>query len=381
MALAVLILILVAVTWMTLLEKGLPAELATAQRGGIEVVIRGEGQTRVRDRNQMTAPVSGELQAIRWEVGASVSRGDVLFRILPGQESAQMRETGQARLQAAQAQLAIREAQLLDAQQIAQQAERTLERQRALAEDDILSAEEWERARVSAAAARQGLDAAQAARRAAAAEVRSAEALSLPDDAARAAGGIVVRSDLDGTILQLSDRSGRMVAIGQPIMTIGRLEQMDIVVDVLSEDALRIRPGQDVHLGGWGGDEAVSGRVRYIEPSAFTKFSALGVEEQRVNVVVELPNPVPGLGDGFRVETGIVVHRSENALNVPVSAVFREDGGWMVFAVVGDRIERRSVELGERSSEAVEITAGLSEGEQVIRYPGAGMEDGVLVAR
>lgn len=106
-----------------------------------------------------------------------------------------------------------------------------------------------------------------------------------------------------------------------------------------------------------------------------------GGEQQRVNVVVELPNPVPGLGDGFRVETGIVVHRSENALNVPVSAVFREDGGWMVFAVVGDRIERRSVELGERSSEAVEITAGLSEGEQVIRYPGAGMEDGVLVAR
>ena len=251
----------------------------------------------------------------------------------------------------------------------------------ALAEDDILSAEEWERAQVSAAAARQGLDAAEAARRAAAAEVRSAEALSLPDDAARAAGGIVVRSDLDGTILQLSDRSGRMVATGQPIMTIGRLEQMDIVVDVPSEDALRIRPGQDVHLGGWGGNEAVNGQVRYIEPSAFTKFSALGVEEQRVNVIVELPNPVPGLGDGFRVETGIVVHRSENALNVPVSAVFREDGGWMVFAVVGDRIERRTVELGERSAEAVEITAGLSKGEEVIRYPGAGMEDGVLVAR
>jgi HlyD family secretion protein len=380
-ALTVLLVALAAVTWLTLQEKGLPAEVATVRTTGFEVVIRGEGQTRVRDRYQMTAPVSGELQAISLEAGASVSVGDVLFRIVPGPESVQTQELAQARLQAVRAGLAIRESQLQEASRVAEQAERTLKRQRALAQDGILSPEEWERAQLSAAAARQGLDAAEAARGAAAADVRSAEALALPSEADRAAGGITVRSELDGTILQLPDRSSRMVATGHPVMVLGNLDRMDVVVDVLSEEALRLRPGQDVHFEGWGGADSVTGRVRYVEPAAFTKFSALGVEEQRVNVVIELPGPMAGLGDGFRVETGVVVHQTESALTVPVSAIFRESGSWMVFAVVEGRIQRRRVELGERSSEVVEVIDGLAEGDEVVRYPGAGMDDGVLVSR
>ncbi|MDA0874884.1 MAG: HlyD family efflux transporter periplasmic adaptor subunit [Bacteroidetes bacterium] len=214
-----------------------------------------------------------------------------------------------------------------------------------------------------------------------AAEVRSAEALSLTDDAQRSAGGITVRSESAGTILFLPERSGRMVGTGEPIMVIGSLDRMDVVVDALSEDALTIRPGQRVHFAGWEGADSIQGRVRYVEPSAFTKRSALGVEEQRVNVVIELPGSVAGLGDGFRVETAIVVHATAGVLTVPVSSVFRDEGAWTVFAVVDDRLEKRPVGLGARSSEMVEVISGLVEGHEVIRYPGAGMENGVLVAR
>ena len=372
---AVIAVAIVAVTVMQ--GGGVTAERAVAERTGLESTVRGEGRTRVVDRFLFTAPLGGQLLRLDAVPGDSVKAGDVLFRIEPGQDSEQGQQVAEARLQAARASESRLERLRDDAVAVAAQADRTLERQEALATQNILSEQEIEQARLAAASAHRQVDAAEAALRTAAAEVRTAEALYVTDDVDRAASGIAIRAHEDGVILRIPDRSARMVMAGEPILETGNLSRMEVVVDVLSEDAVQVRPGNPVRLSGSGQEGTLDGHVRYVEPAAFTKLSALGVEEQRVNVVIALDGEAEGLGDGYRVDADIVVWRSDNALTVPVSSIFRQEGRWYVFAIVADRVERREVELGRRSDERAEILGGLSEGDDVVHYPTSEIEEGV----
>ncbi|HEY3358312.1 MAG TPA: HlyD family efflux transporter periplasmic adaptor subunit [Polyangia bacterium] len=230
-------------------------------------------------------------------------------------------------------------------------------------------------AQLGAARARHELEAAQAA-------------LPRPVAGAAADGeAVLVRAPVRGRVLRLLQEHEGPVAAGAPLVEVGDATALELCVDVLTSEAVRMRPGAAVALLEWGGPGALHGRVRAIEPSAYTKVSALGVEEQRVNVIVD-PAPAAGagaaagwalLGDGFHVEAHITVAERENALKVPAGALFRAGGRWAAFTIQGRRAALRHVETGAQGGGEVEITAGLREGDRVILHPGDLLEEGTAV--
>jgi HlyD family secretion protein len=188
-----------------------------------------------------------------------------------------------------------------------------------------------------------------------------------------------VRSPTTGRILRVPDASERIVAAGTPVAELGDPCDLEVVVDVLSTDAVRVVPGAPVELVAWGGEEALGGRVRQVEPSAVTRVSALGVDEQRVNVIVDLVDTPPALGDGFRLDARIVVWQADRVLLVPASAVFRTGSGWSAFVVADGRAQLRQVRVGHRSDAAVEVLEGLAEGDRVVLFPSDRLQSGLRV--
>jgi HlyD family secretion protein len=228
-------------------------------------------------------------------------------------------------------------------------------------------------------AAKDNLAAAESRARAAAAELKGARAALLPVTSAGVQASVPVRSPTSGHILRIPDQSERVIPAGAPILELGDASAMEVVVDVLSTDAVRLRSGDDVEIVEWGGDQPIRGRVRSIEPAAFTRVSALGVDEQRVNVVVDLPERPQTLGDGFRVEARMTVWQSPSVLTAPASSVFQRGDQWSVFAVDHGRARLRSIEIGHRTGASVEIVTGLAAGTEVVLFPSDKIEDGVRV--
>ncbi|HKS28704.1 MAG TPA: efflux RND transporter periplasmic adaptor subunit [Pyrinomonadaceae bacterium] len=189
----------------------------------------------------------------------------------------------------------------------------------------------------------------------------------------------VVLAPITGRVLRVMEESERVVAAGTPLLELSNTSKLEVVVDVLSTDAVKLRPGTEVLIEGWGGDAPLRARVGLIEPSGFMKVSALGIEEQRVNVIVEFVDQPGALGDGYRVEARFVVWKSDGILKIPTSALFRQGDGWCVYVVEKGRAYRRTVEVGHRGGFEVEITGGLSEGEGVILHPPNQIEEGVRV--
>jgi HlyD family secretion protein len=224
-------------------------------------------------------------------------------------------------------------------------------------------------------------DAARAREEAARSEQRAAQAalIGLPVAGNAPAANVRLASPVSGRVLRVAERSERTVAAGTPVMIIGDPSRFEIVADVLSTEAVKIRPGAPARLEEWGGDKSLRAVVRLVEPYAFTKVSALGVEEQRVNVILDPVDPLGALGDGYRVEARIVVWSAADVLQVPSSALFRSGDRWMVFTVEDGRARRRQVEAGARNPYAVEIVSGLDAGATVIRYPGNELSEGMLV--
>ena len=193
---------------------------------------------------------------------------------------------------------------------------------------------------------------------------------------------IPIRSPISGRVLRVFQESSTVVQAGEPILEVGDAHDLEVVVDLLSTEAVRISPGDRVVIDQWGGDEPLSGQVRLIEPSAFTKVSALGIEEQRVNVLIDFdgaPDCLPNLGDGYRVETEIVEWESDDVLQVPAGALFREADSWAVYAVRGNRAVLTPITLGHRNDDAAEVLEGLNEEDRVILYPGNRVQDGIAV--
>ncbi len=376
---------LAAAAFFGLRPQPVAVESAVAVRGELQTTINAEGRTRVRDRFVVAAPVGGRLSRLRLRRGDRVARGSVVATIeAPPLEPLDPREQGvvEARLTAAQA--ARREAEAMVARQLTTLAQAERERQRAerLVETGDLSRQEFERWCNVEAAGREELTAARSRQAIAAAEVEAARAALLTNNGRGGAGRprqsarIEVTSPIDGRVLRLYEESERVVAAGAPLLEISNPETLELVIEVLSTDAVRLRPEMPVIVERWGGDQPLQGKVRVIEPTAFTRISALGIEEQRVNVIADLPERPGTLGDGYRIEARIIVNQLPDVLKLPLGALFREGDDWAVYLIEKGRAHRRLVSLGQRGEREAEVTAGLREGQRVIQRPPRELRDG-----
>lgn len=362
-------------------------DVGAARRGPLTVTVDEEGETRVRDRFVVAAPVAGRIERIALKAGDTVDSATVVARIYPLQLDPRAQAEASARLDAAEAAQREAEARVAQAEAALQQASRSATRARQLARPGTISAEELELAELAETTRTKDREAARFAAAVASHNVAAAKAALMSTDVsgtpARCADGtapcIEVRAPVSGRILRVVEASERVVPVGSPLVEIGDPTQLEIVIDVLSADAVKVQAGAPVLIEDWGGDQPLSARVRLVEPSGFTKLSALGVEEQRVNVIADFVDRAANLADGYRLEARIVVWESANVLQVPTSALFRRGGAWAVFVVASNRAQRREVEIGHRSSIDAEILGGLSGGETVILHPSDLIEDGVRV--
>ncbi|MCC7236075.1 MAG: HlyD family efflux transporter periplasmic adaptor subunit [Bryobacterales bacterium] len=378
-----------------------PAEVTAAAvtRGPLRVTVEEEGKTRLRDRFAVSAPVAGYLRRLRWKEGDTVRAGEAAAVLEPLRApvlDVRTREQGEARLKAAEAARRVAEARVSTAEQQARaaQAEASywagqLQRERHLAQSgDIpqerLSRTQSEATRTEAAhrAAGTAVATARAEIEQARAEVEAARtALLEPAVNHRApSGGLVtVHWPVSGRVTRLAKESEGVVAAGDPLVELGNTRALEVEVEVLSVDAVKMAPGTAVEFTRWGGEKPLEGRVRVVEPSGFTKISALGVEEQRVRVIAGLTSPEEEwrrLGHGYRVEAVFILWSGEDVLQTPASALFRTGEQWTVYVVEGEHARRRAVRLGHRNGLAAEIVSGLKEGELVIPHPDETIEDG-----
>ena len=367
-----------AVVILTLNGRGVTASTAIIKESSLSVHIRGEGQSRLVDSYLITSPVSGQLERFDSKAGTLVEKGTVLFRVLPMPDSEQAAIISRTNQRSAAARVNQAQVMVDDARAVSEQLNATLKRHRALFEDGVVAKAELESSILAASSAEKGLEAALEDHKAASASLVASEAMAVNGEKDRIQLGTVVVAPTDGKILRLFERNELVISAGSPIMEIGNTRLLELVIDVLSEDAVQIVPGNAVAITGWGG-EPLSGVVRTVEPAAFTKISALGVEEQRVNVVVDFDSIPSQLGVGYRVEAAITVLEASNLIVVPITAVFQEEGVWFAYAVVSNVVEKRLIELGIRSADFIEVKTGLVSGDEVVLYPSADIKDGVTI--
>lgn len=362
-----------------------PVDLAPVTRGPLRVTLDEEGETRIRDRFVVSAPFTGRILRIDLDPGEPVRKGDVLAILRPGEPSlldVRSRASLEARVRSAQAALGRAKADRERARAELRFAESEFSRNNALGKQGIVSQERVDQARLAVDTRRGALAATEYEVEAAQHELEAARASLLEAGDTGGGGLFEVRSPVDGAVLRRLRESESVVAAGEPLLEVGDPRDLEIVSDLLSTDAAQLRPGQLVSIEQWGGETPLAARVRRIEPSGFTKISALGVEEQRVWVVMDLvdaPERRPSLGDGFRVEVRVVMWEGKDVLQVPTSSLFRDDQGWAVFAVENGKAVKRRVEAGHQNGTAAEIRSGLKEGDRVIVHPGAEVADGVAV--
>lgn len=356
-------------------------DTAQVQLGAMQVTVDDLGETRSRERLQISAPVSGRLQRIELLDGDTVTENQLLAQIAPLPLSVREIDELSARVAAAEALQREAGQRVRQAQTDLAQARRELVRVRQLAQAGFVAPQATEQARDRELGAASALEAARFRARAAAADVRAARAGLGATRAGSdgAAQPVPVRAPIAGRILRIDNRSERVVMAGAPLLTLGKLDALEIVVELLSSEAVRVAPGMPVWIDGWGGEQALRAQVRRVEPHAFTKVSALGIEEKRVNVIADFVDPPGPIGDGFRVNARIVVWQADQVLKLPASALFRCAAAWCVFVVEGGRARQREITLGQRSLVEAEVTAGLTPGQAVVRYPSNELTDGQRV--
>jgi HlyD family secretion protein len=359
----------------------LPVEVAAVTQGRLETTIDSEGITRVVDRYEIAAPITGRLQRITVQEGDPIPGGTIVARLTPAPLDPQAITQGQANVAAAQARVGEATAALTQARESMEQAQVHAERVLEVVEAGGLSREEGERAALEATRAEQQFQAAQARVQAANSEVAAARATIMNVDPEGSGGQatVEVTAPAAGRVLTVHERSERVVAAGTPLVDIGDAAGLEVVIDVLSTEAVRIQPGAPIRIEDWGGETVLHGRVRRVEPSAFTEVSALGVEEQRVNVIGDLIDAPAALGDRYRIEARIVVWEADSVVKVPTSALFQLGDAWAVFVVADGEAALREVEVGQRGTAEAEVLAGLAPGETVVLFPSDQLEDGASV--
>lgn len=388
----VLAVLIAAVTWL-LRPQPVTVDLGMVESGPLQVTVSDEGETRVRDMFVVSAPVPGLMRRVELEAGDTViGNKTVIARIEPTNPTLlDQRATLEARaaVDAAAAASSYAEAQIRRAQAEADFATVDLERISALAERHTVSRSDLDAAARRSRTANAALQEAQAALRMRESELRQARARLTGPARSRSQQQdcecVRVFSPISGTIMRVVNESEGVVQSGAPIVEIGDPRRLEVQVDLLSEDAVRVEPGQRVIVDAWGGPAPLAGVVRRVEPFGHTKVSALGIEEQRVNVIIYLTEPYERwarLGHGYRVEPRIVLWESDRVLRVPLSALFREGQRWAVFVERRGRAVLTFVDLGQQNSNYAQVVAGLMGGERIVLHPNDRVASGVrIVAR
>ena len=366
--------------------QAVAVETAEAVRGAFEQTVSDDGKTRVRERYVVSAPLAGRLERIALRAGDAVEKGQVLALLTPTAPAfldARTSRELQGRIGAVQALLARARAETLKYAAQRDQAQADLERQARLAKEGFVSETAREQAGLALRTAERTLDAARYAEEAARHELEQARAALALYQSGEAGAKWQVTSPVKGAVLKVVQESEGAVALGAPLIELADPKGLEAVVDVLSQEAVGIRPGMPARIELGQGVAPLAARVRLVEPAAFTKISALGVEEQRVNVVLDFAAPLESLqtiGDGFRVEAHVVVFRQDNALKAPVGALFRDGAGWAVFTVDGARARKRAVKAQRRNGIEAMVEDGLQPGERVVVYPSDALKDGARVS-
>ncbi|MBI5238750.1 MAG: efflux RND transporter periplasmic adaptor subunit [Deltaproteobacteria bacterium] len=370
------------------LPKPMRVDAATVSRGPLRVTIEEEGRTRVKDRFEVSAPVSGYARRLALDAGDAVAKGQTLFELEPLYSKALDPRTSaeaKARVSAAESSLnaALENAGAAKAEALYAASE--LERTAKLHKDGYVTSQQMEQAetrvRTTDAALRSSEFAVEVARYGLEA-ARTALKYHPVERGQQDPGAIAVRSPVEGRVLKVMHKSAGPVSEGQPLIEIGNPRSLEVETDVLSADAVQLGPGTRALFERWGKGEPLDGRVRTIEPSGFKKISALGVEEQRVLVIADIvtkPDIWQRLGDGYRVEAVFILWEGTDVLQTPASALFRVKDGWAVFVVEEDRARLRPVVIGQRSALSVEIVSGLNQGDEVITHPFDSLSDGARV--
>jgi HlyD family secretion protein len=381
---AVLLVIgLIVVAW---IPNPVEVEVATVTRGPLVVTVNEDGRTRVKDRYVVSSPITGNLARPELEAGDTIEDDQVLARLVPLPPpllDSRTRAEAKARVDAAQAALRQAQAAVNRARYERDFAKHESERALAVVQQGGLARSDADRAVSNYQSAEEQLRSANFGARVAEHQLKLAQIALLqlsgkPEDAEQ----LEIAAPVGGQVLKVFQESEGVVQAGTPIVEVGDPSALEIVVDVLSQDATRIPDGAPVTIERWGGKTPLSGHVRVVEPSAFTKLSALGVEEQRVNVIIDLDEERERwstLGDGYRVEARISVWEGEDVLRLPASAVFRAEEAWATFVVEGGTAVLRGVQIGETNGLETEVVSGLEEGDTVIAYPSDSVRDGVSV--
>ena len=362
-----------------------PVDTSPAVRGALVVTVDEEGRTRVRDRFVVGAPVAGRVLRIELEPGDAVHAGDVVARLRPEAPAlldARSRAEAEAALASARAAVGRVGADVQRARATLAQAERELTRVKSLVAESLSTAQQLEARQADVTTAQEQVNAAVFAARAAEAEVARAQARLAPASVQASGRVVPVTSPVDGVVLKRVRESETVVPAGDALLEVGNPQQLEIVVDLLSLDAVRVQPGARVLVEQWGGDGTLAARVWRIEPSGFTKVSALGVEEQRVNVILEFTDAGEAwkaLGDGYRVEARIVTWESADVLKVPTAALIRVGAQWAVYVVRDGRAVQAPVTLGHQNGQEAEVTGGLEPGAVLILHPGDTLTAGTRV--
>ncbi|HET9983668.1 MAG TPA: HlyD family efflux transporter periplasmic adaptor subunit [Longimicrobiales bacterium] len=362
-------------------------ELAAVGRGPLQVAVEEEAIARVRDRFVVAAPITGRLARLALRPGDEVAAGDVLARIAPAPADARAEAEARARVAAAASRLAGARSALVPARQALDQARRDLERRRSLRDAGALSPADYEAASLLATSRARDYEAATAEARGAAAELDAARATLLglsaaaPAPTSGAAGRtlVAVRAPAAGRVLRVFEESERILPAGTPVLEVGDPGSLELVIEVLTTDAVAICAGAPVLLDDWGGAGTLRGRVLRVEPSAFTKVSALGVEEHRVRVIADVADAPAALGDGFHAVARIVTWQAPSVLTVPATALFRQGAEWRVFTAESGRTRGRRVTIGHRGGERVEVLSGLRAGERVVLFPSDRIAEGTRI--
>ena len=368
----------------------LPVDMAEVRLAPMEVTVAAEGVSRVREPYLVTAPISGEAARSPVSVGDAVTRGETVLASITPAEPALLdaRARAEAEAAAAEARAAVQLARvnLARAQVDLDHAEANLERNQSLAATGAIPQRMLDDTRQLAETQRAAVEAAETELVMREATLARAEAVLMGPQMRLEAGFgdccAEIPAPQSGTVLSIENESARLVQAGEPLMTIGDLTDLEIEVDLLSADAVRLATGARAWIERWGGEDALDARVRRIDPRGFTRVSALGIEEQRVRVQLELltpPEERAGLGDAFRVFVHIVVWEADEALQVPISALVRSDGDWAVYRVKNGRAMLRPVEIGRRTQTEAQVLSGLEPGDTVVAFPGDRVSDGARV--
>jgi HlyD family secretion protein len=387
---ALAVLILGGLGYVALREDPVPVDLATVDRGTLRGTIDADGRTRIREIYEIAAPIAGMALRAPVRVGDATVAGETVVAVVepaaPALLDARARQQAEAAVQEAEAAREAAESQLRQAEEDVTYARSQLERAQTLLERGVATTTQVETASQAVMARQSALDTARSNLRLAEGSLARAEAALIEPSERTAAGStdccVRLVAPVDGLVLSVPVISERPVTPGTILATVGAPADLEIVADLLSSDAVRLAPGAPALIERWGGPEALEARLLRIEPSARTRVSALGIEEQRVDAVFEIVSPPEaraGLGDGFAVFLRIVEWEAEEAVRLPLSALWRAGAAWAVFVVEDGRALRREVTIGRRSAREAEVLSGLEPGETVVTHPGDAVTAGTTV--